>query len=309
MCSEAGLPDGVLNVVPGLGAEAGQALCSNPLIKKVDLTGGTPTGRVVAAAAGQNLASVVAELGGKAPMIVFEDADIDQAINGCAFGTFVASGQTCIMGARLLVQESIFEEVQARFVEKVKTIKLGAPSDMTTQMGPVISGPQLEKVSSFVEFAKTEGAQVLTGGKQPDLPGDLANGYYYEPTVIGNVTPDMKIVQEEIFGPVVVIYSFKDEQDAIVKANDSPYGLAAAVWTKDIHRGHRVADKLDVGLIWLNDHHRNDPSSPWGGMKESGIGRENGFEAYWEYTQSKSVVVGTSSAPFDWFVKEQVRYS
>eukprot|EP00753_Platysulcus_tardus_P018319 PLAT6821.2.p2 GENE.PLAT6821.2~~PLAT6821.2.p2 ORF type:complete len:530 (+),score=268.50 PLAT6821.2:31-1590(+) len=310
LCTEAGLPDGVLNIVPGMGVEAGAALVSQPTLAKLDLTGGTPTGRVVAAAAGEQLTPVIAELGGKAPVIIFEDADIDAAINGAAFAGFIASGQTCIAGTRVLVHESKYEEVSRRFAEKASRIKLGPPMDMTTQMGPVISAPQLEKIVDFVASAKAEGARVLTGGKQPQLPDELASGYYYEPTVLGDCTPDMRAVREEIFGPVIVTYPFKDEADAIKLANDSPFGLAAAVWTRDVARAHRVAEEMDVGIVWINDHHRNDPSSPWGGMKDSGMGRENGIEALHEYSQTRSVVVNMSDEPFDWFVDEEgVRYS
>ena len=305
---EAGLPDGVLNVVPGYGPTAGAALAGDPRIKLLDVTGGTPMGRIVAAEAGKNLCGVVSELGGKAPMIVFPDADLDAVVNGCAFGSFIATGQTCIAGTRLLVHEDVFEEVVARYIAKVETIKIAHPQEAECQLGPVISAAQLARVEEFVALAKEEGARVLTGGKRPVLDDPRLTGHFYEPTVIGDVTREMRVVQEEVFGPVVVAYSFKDEAEAIELANDSPFGLAAAVWTKDIKKAHRVAEHLDVGIIWLNDHHRNDPSSPWGGTKDSGLGRENGVEALREYTQTKSVVVGYDDAPFDWFADPNARY-
>eukprot|EP00455_Lapot_gusevi_P041735 TRINITY_DN4879_c0_g1_i12.p1 TRINITY_DN4879_c0_g1~~TRINITY_DN4879_c0_g1_i12.p1 ORF type:complete len:477 (-),score=147.15 TRINITY_DN4879_c0_g1_i12:76-1314(-) len=308
---QAGLPPGVLNVINGEGPVAGKALAASPRIRKLDLTGGTATGRIAAAAAGGNLVSSIMELGGKAPVIVFPDANIQQAVNGAAFASFIASGQTCVMGARLLVHQSIFDDVVNRFVTKVKQIRLGDPFATTTQMGPVISARQLKQVESFVEVARQEGATILCGGKRPsNLPPPFHQGFYYEPTVIGGVTRHMSVVREEVFGPVVVVYSFKDEAEAIELANDSPYGLAAAVWTQDVKRAHRVAHQLDVGLVWVNDHHRNSPSSPWGGMKDSGMGRENGWEAYREYSQTKSVVLNLSEQPFDWFVQDpNVRYS
>eukprot|EP00742_Colponemidia_sp_Colp-10_P004301 GILJ01004588.1.p1 GENE.GILJ01004588.1~~GILJ01004588.1.p1 ORF type:complete len:460 (-),score=62.85 GILJ01004588.1:52-1248(-) len=307
--TEAGLPNGVLNVVTGLGAVSGKALAEHPNLAKIDLTGGTETGRAVAAAAGKNLVSVIAELGGKAPVIVFEDADIEQAINGAAFATFIASGQTCVMGARLLIHKSIYSKFMDQYLRKVKSIRVGPPSDPTTQMGPVVSKSQLNRVEHFMRIAEQEGAKVLFGGKRATGSHLNPNGFYFEPTVL-EVTPTMTVAREEIFGPVVVTMPFEDESDAIRLANDSPYGLAASVWTQNIKRGHRVAESLDVGLVWLNDHHRNDPSSPWGGMKDSGMGRENGWEALHEYSQSKSVVVNMSDKPFDWFVNDQtVRYS
>ena len=308
LCTEAGLPNGVMNILPGLGPEAGQALCRHPHIRKIDLTGGTSTGRAVGAAAGANLASVVSELGGKAPMIIFDDADIQQAVNGAAFATFVASGQTCIMGARVLVQHTIYEAFVTALTAKAKLIKMGDPMQISTQMGPVISGASRVRIAAMVDNACSQGAKVWTGANIPVLPKPFDKGYYYSPTILG-VTPLMDIWRDEVFGPVVVAVPFKDEAEAISLANDSPYGLAAAVWTKDVMRAHRIADKLDVGIVWINDHHRNDPSSPWGGMKDSGIGRENGISAFHEYTQTKSIIVRTDPTRWDWFEQVDARYS
>jgi len=311
VCSLGGLPDGVLNIVPGMGKDVGQQLCTHEAMRKIDLTGGTPTGRAVGAAAGGNLCSVVSELGGKAPMIIFDDCDIEQAVNGAAFATFVASGQTCIMGARVLVHEHIYDKFVTALAEKARRIRLGDPTDLTTQMGPVISESSRLRITGMVNQAVAQGATVLAGAKAPSpesLPDRCKSGYYYEPTVLA-VTPQMDIWRDEVFGPVLVAVPFKTEQDAVVLANDSPFGLAAAVWTKDVMRAHRVADQLNVGIVWLNDHHRNDPSSPWGGMKDSGLGRENGLDAFHEYTQSKSVIVRMDDTPFDWFEQPDARYS
>ena len=230
VCKSAGLPDGVINIVPGLGKEVGQLLCSHDKMRKIDLTGGTPTGRAVGAAAGANLCSVVSELGGKAPMIIFNDCDIEQAINGAAFATFVASGQTCIMGARLVIHESIYDQFLAALSKKAKAIRLGDPTDMTTQMGPVISNESRLRISGMVEKAKAQRAQVYAGAQSAtSLPAPFDKGYYYEPTVLG-VTTQMDIWREEVFGPVVVAVPFKTEEEAIALANDSPFGLAGMIF-------------------------------------------------------------------------------
>mmetsp|Transcript_10394 Transcript_10394/g.23035 ORF Transcript_10394/g.23035 Transcript_10394/m.23035 type:complete len:344 (-) Transcript_10394:201-1232(-) len=308
VCAAGGLPAGVLNIVPGLGPQVGQALCSSPAVRKIDLTGGTPTGRAVGSAAGANLSGLVSELGGKAPMLIFEDCDLEQAVNGAAFASFVASGQTCIMGARLVIHESLYDTFLAKLSAKARAIRMGDPFDLGTQMGPVISSQARTRISGMVELAKQQGAVVHAGAKAAHLPEPFHRGYFYEPTVLG-VTTQMDIWRDEVFGPVVVAVPFRTEAEAIFLANDSPFGLAAAVWTKDVARAHRVAHSMDVGIVWVNDHHRNDPSSPWGGMKDSGIGRENGLSALHEYTQTRSIILRTDDSPFDWFEQQDARYS
>lgn len=316
---EAGLPSGVLNITPGQGKVAGRALAAHPRVRKVDLTGGTATGRMTACVAGKNLASVVAELGGKAPMLVFGDVDVKDAVAMCAFAAFVASGQTCVSGSRLLVHESIYEDFSKRFVAKAQGLKLGDPLERSTDMGPLISQMQWERVHGFVSRAQEEGAKVLCGGGKPSLTSRgggpslapyLAEGFFYSPTVISNVHPGMEIMQEEVFGPVVCLLPFKDEAHALELANNSVYGLGASVHTRCSKRGHRVASQLQAGIVWINDHHRNSPSSPWGGVTAaSGLGRENGREGLREYTQEKSVVVGYGEERFDWFSKNKgLRY-
>lgn len=250
-------------------------------------------------------------------MILFDDVDVQQAVDTCAFAAFVASGQTCVSGARLLVHQSIFDTVRDRFVAKARSIRLGDPMDLDTQMGPLISKAQRERVHAFVEEARGEGATVLCGGGPPDpasLSPGLGDGFYYTPTVLSHVTPAMRVWRQEVFGPVVCLVPFTDEAEAVRLANDNPYGLGASIHTRDVKRAHRVSDRILAGIVWVNDHHRNSPSSPWGGVTAgSGLGRENGLEAYNDYTQSKSVVVGYGEERFDWFVPGAkaggVRYS
>ena len=308
--SEAGLPDGVYNVVPGFGSTAGLALTSHPGIRKVDLTGGTETGKAVASIAGKNLVRVGAELGGKASSLIFEDTDVDNAVSGALFASFVAGGQTCVQGARALVHRSIYDEFVEKLAERAKRITLGDPQDSATQMGPLVSEKQLNRVEEYVEIGVEEGASLVAGGRRiTDPPYD--KGYFYPPTVFADVKNEMRVAQEEIFGPVVCVIPFDTEEEAVSLANATEFGLAGAIWTNDVGRAHRVAHQLEIGVIWINDHHRIDPASPWGGFKMSGIGRENGIEAYHEYTQTQNIIVNLSEEPFDWFVEDVTgkRYS
>ncbi|KAJ3923580.1 aldehyde dehydrogenase domain-containing protein [Lentinula edodes] len=312
MALEAGLPPGVVSVIPGFGHTVGKAIVSNPLIRKVDVTAGTETGRALGSIVGSNLAAYTAELGGKAPIVVFDDADLDSAVNGAAFAAFVASGQTCVSGTRLIVASQIYDTFLDKFLTKVRSIRarMGNPMNPKSTMGSVISLRQLERIEAMVE--RTQG-RIIEGGKRmsgiSDLDGfDFSGGSFFPPTVITDISVEDELWQEEVFGPVVVVKRFTDEAEGVALANASKYGLGAGIWTTDLSRGHRVAANVEAGLCWVNTHHRNDPSSPWGGMKESGIGRENGLEAFEAYTQSKSTIVNLASSEEtriadDWFAE------
>jgi phenylacetaldehyde dehydrogenase len=309
LLEEAGVPAGVVNMVTGFGATTGRFLSEHGGLNKLDITGGTETGRVVAANAGRSLIPVTAELGGKAPVIVFDDVNLDQAVAGAMFASFIATGQTCVQGARLLVHRSIYQPFVDRLIERTRSLRLGDPLDANTQVGPLVSQPQRDKAAGAVDTARAQGATVLCGGRIPEGPG-FARGWFYEPTVVADIIPEHDLWYEEVFGPVTLVVPFDDEADAVAKANDCPFGLAASVWTADIGRAVRVSERLDVGITWINDHHRVDPSSPWGGSKDSGIGSENGLDAYRGYTRPKSVIINSASQPFDWYATaEDLRYS
>jgi acyl-CoA reductase-like NAD-dependent aldehyde dehydrogenase len=311
---EAGVPPGTLQVVPGPGAIAGDALARNPLVERVDFTGGTKTGLSIAQSMAESgrVRAYCAELGGNAPVIVFADTrSVDEAVDGVMFAAFVASGQTCVSGKRVLVQQEIFKEFCQKLVTKVNSLRLGDPRSMETDLGPVISKSALENIEDQVHRARANGAQALCGGQRPSLDRcSLARiGHFYEPTVLGGVSRDNPAFVEEIFGPVISLSEFSSEADAVELANSSQYGLGAGVWTEDVRRAHRVSKKLRSGVMWVNCHHRNDPSSPWGGFGQSGIGRENGPDAFEEYTTTKSLTIRTTDVRENWFGDVNARYS
>jgi acyl-CoA reductase-like NAD-dependent aldehyde dehydrogenase len=300
LCKEADIPDGVVNVVPGFGPTAGQALATHPAIQKVDLTGGAEAGSLVGARAAAHFALVSLELGGSSPVIVFDDADLEQAAAGATFAAYIAAGQSCVQGARLIVQRSIYDAFAREVAQRAERIRVGDPLDPETQMGPVASCRQYDRVLASIKRATAEGARIATGGYPLTQP-PLDRGYHIAPTLLVDVRPGMAIAQEEIFGPVTTMIPFESEDEAIAIANNSRFGLGAAVWTRDVARAHRAAHALESGVVWINDHHRIDPAMPWGGFKDSSTGRETGLQAYRAYTQSQTIVVKVSDEPFDWY--------
>jgi aldehyde dehydrogenase (NAD+) len=285
---EAGFPPGVLNVVPGFGKTAGQALVDHPDVDKVTFTGSPGVGRQILRSAAGNLKRVTLELGGKSANIIFPDADLDAAVKAAGSGIFFNAGQVCSAGSRILVHEKIHDEVVERLAARASMIRLGDPKDSATAMGPLISAGQMKRVLDYIEVGKNEGARIAAGGTRH---GDT--GYFVNPTIFTEVEHDMRISQEEIFGPVAAVLRFKDDEDAIRLANGTSYGLAAGVWTTDIGRGHRFAKRLKAGTVWVNTFGPTDVRLPWGGARDSGFGREHGESAIENFTEPKVVWINT----------------
>ena len=289
------LPPGVVNVVTGFGAEAGGPLVDHPEVAKVAFTGSDATGAAIYARAAGRMKKVTMELGGKSPNIVFDDAHMDNAVKGAISGIFAATGQTCIAGSRLLVQESIHDEFVDRLVDLAGRAKVGNPALFETQVGPVTNVPQYEKVLNYIGIARSEGAEAVLGGGTPSGP-DIGEGWFVEPTIFTGVRNDMRVAQEEIFGPVLSVIPFRDEEEAVAIGNDVVYGLAAGVWTANIGRAVTMAERLQAGTVWVNTYRAVSYLSPFGGYKKSGIGRESGQEMIKQYLQQKSVWIETSNA-------------
>jgi aldehyde dehydrogenase (NAD+) len=300
LATEVGFPDGALNVVTGRRA-TGEALVTHPLICKIALTGGTSTGRAVAVKAAERLVPVTLELGGKSANIVFGDADLEAAEAGVLAGIFAAAGQTCVAGSRALVHTSVFDRFVERIVARAAAVQIGDPMGDSAEMGPVATADQLAKVEAFVASAREEGADILAGGTRPEVEG-FPDGFFYRPTVVARAGRQGKLAQQEVFGPVLAVFPFETDEEAVALANDTPYGLAAGVWTRDFRRAHLVARELQAGTVWINMYRAMAPQSPFGGYKTSGIGRQNGIEGLEEYLQTKSVWCELSDEVQDPFV-------
>lgn len=301
LVEEAGFPPGVVNVVTGFGKDVGPTLVEHPLVAKIAFTGSSATGRAINEQAAKHFKRCTLELGGKSPNIVFADAKLEDAVNGAVSGIFAATGQTCIAGSRLLLQESIHDAFLDRLLALAKTARMGNPMNPETQIGPITTRPQYEKVLGYIDIAKQEGAKVRLGGGPATRP-ECGRGWFVEPTVFSGVNNRMRIAQEEVFGPVLSVIPFEDEEEAVAIANDIRFGLGAGVWTSDIGRAFRMSERIQSGTVWVNTYRVVSYMSPFGGYKDSGLGRENGMDAIREYLQTKSVWINTGAATGNPFV-------
>jgi aldehyde dehydrogenase (NAD+) len=303
LMAEVGFPPGVVNIVPGFGHTAGARLAEHPEVAKLSFTGSTEVGRQIVRASAGNLKRLQLELGGKGANIVFDDADLAAAVQGSAFAIFHNQGQACIAGSRLILHERIAEEFLDRFLALARSIRLGDPLDPATEMGPLTSSEHRERVLGYVKVAVDEGAEVLTGGRAPEDPA-LAKGCYVEPTVV-RARPELRVNREEVFGPFVTVATFEGDEEAVAMANSTSYGLGGGLWTRDLRRAHRVADAIRSGMVWVNSYKRVHPGSPFGGVGESGYGREMGFEAMHGYTDPKSVWVNVDATLPPFYQRDQ----
>jgi aminomuconate-semialdehyde/2-hydroxymuconate-6-semialdehyde dehydrogenase len=291
ICQEAGLPDGVLNIVHGYGHEVGDAIVRHPKIKAISFTGGTKTGQTIAAIAAPMFKKISLELGGKNPNIIFSDCDFDEMLSTTMRSSFANQGQICLCGSRIFVERPLYEKFKHAFVEKVKKSVVSYPEDPNAHLGAIVSKQHMEKILSYIELAKQEGGIILAGGHQVHLPGEHKEGYYIAPTVIEGLTYDCRTNQEEIFGPVVTITPFDSEEEALKMANSTQYGLSATIWTNDLKRSHRVAQQIQNGIVWINAWLVRDLRTPFGGMKDSGVGREGGWDALRFVTEPKNIFI------------------
>ena len=299
ICEEAGVPKGIISVLPGKGSVIGDAITKHPLVKRVSFTGGTTTGKHIAHIAADKMMPVSLELGGKSPTMVFEDADLDHAVNGVLYGIFSSSGESCIAGSRLFVASSIYEQFLDRLTQRAAALRVGDPADERTQMGPLITGRHRESIERYVEMGVSEGGRIRTGGQRPE-GGIYDKGYFYRPTIIEGLTNRARISQEEIFGPVLVAMPFDNEEDLVEQANDSVYALAAGIWTRDYKRAWRVGRAVQAGTVWINTYKFFSISTPFGGWRDSGIGREKGRLGILQYMEQKGMYWGMNENPLPW---------